>query len=226
MSIEGQSILRNLGEVAAERSSRLNDADFAARVDEVKRYQHDRFQRSYADLLASPRYARAARFFLEDLYGPTDFSARDAQFARIVPAMVKLLPSQLLATVTALAELHALSEQMDSAMGHALCSSGCDSLSYGRAWRRVGQPATRARQIELMLAVGSALDRYTRNPFLRHSLRLMRAPAHAAGLGALQEFLESGFDNFREMRGAREFLDTIAKRERELAERLFGGGDL
>ena len=62
-----------------------------------------------------------------------------------------------------------------------------------------------------MLAVGSALDRYTRNPLLRASLRLMRGPAAAAGLGALQGFLERGFDTFREMRGAREFLDTVAR---------------
>jgi hypothetical protein len=40
----------------------------------------------------------------------------------------------------------------------------------------------------------------------------------------LQGFLERGFDTFREMRGAREFLDTVASRERQLAARLFAGG--
>jgi hypothetical protein len=40
----------------------------------------------------------------------------------------------------------------------------------------------------------------------------MRGPAHAAGLGVLQAFLESGFDTFGEMRGATEFLDTMATR--------------
>jgi hypothetical protein len=74
--------------------------------------------------------------------------------------------------------------------------------------------------------VGSALDRYTRNPLLRHSLRLMRGPASAAGLGALQHFLETGFDTFREMRGAAYFLDTVAQRERRLAAQLFAGGDV
>ena len=61
-----------------------------------------------------------------------------------------------------------------------------------------------------MMAVGSALDRYTRNPLLRTSLRLMRGPAAAAGLGVLQAFLERGFDTFRDMRGAQEFLATVA----------------
>ena len=44
-------------------------------------------------------------------------------------------------------------------------------------------------------------------------------------LGALQAFLERGFDTFREMRGADEFLRTVATRERALAARLFAGED-
>jgi hypothetical protein len=87
----------------------------------------------------------------------------------------------------------------------------------------VGRPDWRERQIVLMLAVGEALDRYTRSALMRHSLRLMRGPAHAAGLGALQEFLERGFDTFREMRGADGFLSLVAQRERDLAMRLFAG---
>ena len=60
----------------------------------------------------------------------------------------------------------------------------------------------------------------TRNPLLRHTLRLMRGPARAAGLGELQRFLESGFDTFKAMGGAREFLSIIAARERALARAL------
>jgi len=37
----------------------------------------------------------------------------------------------------------------------------------------------------------------------------------------LQRFLETGFDTFREMRGAEFFLQTIAGRERSLAAQLF-----
>jgi hypothetical protein len=37
----------------------------------------------------------------------------------------------------------------------------------------------------------------------------------------LQAFLESGFDTFREMRGAREFLDIVVRRERAIAASLF-----
>ena len=60
----------------------------------------------------------------------------------------------------------------------------------------------RVRQIDLIVEVGKALDRYTRNPWLRHTLRVMRAPAKAAGLSAMQQFLELGFDTFGAIGGA------------------------
>ena len=40
-------------------------------------------------------------------------------------------------------------------------------------------------------------------------------------MGALQTFLENGFDAFGAMRGAREFLATIQSRETALAARLW-----
>lgn len=222
MSPEGQTILDNLVRVARERERRTREAGLEARVTAVKRYQHARFERTYADLLSTPRYARAARFFLEDLYGPHDFTQRDAQFARVVPGLVRLFPHEIVLTVLSLSELHAISEEYDTRMGQALDGSALDRHQYVRAWRATGEPAGRARQIDLMLAVGQALDRYTKHTVLRHSLRLMRGPARAAGLGALQNFLETGFDTFRDMRGAADFLNTIATRERALADALFG----
>ena len=226
MTAIGESILRSLQAVAAERAGRAADPALAARAAAVKAFQHGRFAHSYADLLADKRYAKAATFFLNDLYGAADFSERDTQFARIVPALVRMFPREIVRTVADLAALHALSERLDSAMARLLQTAAIDSQRYGEAWRAVGEPAAREQQIVLMLAVGTALDKYTRNPLLRHSLRLMRSPAKAAGMGALQHFLETGFDTFRAMGGAREFLHTIAQRERAMSALLFDGGSL
>lgn len=221
MNAQGQAILGRLAAVAAERRTRAADPALADRVREVKRFQHARFEQSYADLLGQPRYAKSARFFLEELYGPADFTARDDQFARVVPAMVRMFPHEIVCTVANLAELHALSEILDTAMGRAIAAAAIDAGQYGQAWRQVGRAPDRERQIALMLSVGSDLERYTGRALLRHSLRVMRGPANAAGLGALQRFLETGFDTFREMHGADIFLRTISDRERALAAALF-----
>ena len=218
----GEKILEHLGAVRVERAARTADAALARRVTHVKRYQQTRFALTYADLLATPRYAGAARFFLDDLYGPGDFSQRDAQFVRIVPGLVRLFPAEVVATVEALTALHALSEQLDSEMARHVGDQPLTAVTYVSAWRSTGQPTSRQRQVDLMLKVGHALDVYTHRPLMRHSLRAMRMPARAAGLSALQSFLESGFDTFRELHGADEFLSQIEKRERSLAASLFG----
>ena len=215
------AILKDLAAVSTERQARAGDADFAARVEAVKRYQQRRFELTYADLLTHPRYAGAANFFLSELYGPSDFTQRDAQFARIVPALVRLFPAEVVGTVQALAALHALSEQLDSQMGRVLIEGDVDAAGYVRAWQQCGNASAREQQITMLAQVGHALDALTRNPLLHHSLRLMRGPARAAGLAALHLFLESGFDTFRAMRGADEFLGLICSRERALAATLF-----
>lgn len=219
------SILTDLARVEAQRAARAAEPHWAARVIALKEYQQSRFRRSYADLLVSARYAAAARFFLDELYGPRDFSQRDAQFARVVPTLVRLFPREIVATVGMLARLHAISEELDSTMARHLRASTLDAAGYLSAWRATGRPPDREQQIVLTLAVGAELDRLTRKPLLRQTLRWMRAPAHAAGLGALQEFLELGFDTFRAMKGADDFLGRIGDNERRLAAVLFGTVD-
>jgi hypothetical protein len=224
-SLLGQAILADLHTVHTQRQLRAQDAALAARVLSLKAYQHARFAHTYADLLASERHGPAARFFLDDLYGPGDFTQRDTQFARVVPALVRLFPADLVQTVAALSGLHALSEQLDTALAGAGSSPQWTAANYRQAWCSSCTPPDRERQITLTLEVGQSLDRYTRKPLLRQSLRLMRGPASAAGLGTLQTFLERGFDTFRAMRGADAFLTTIAQRERALAAQLFGSAD-
>jgi hypothetical protein len=228
MTSPSEQILDGLQVVARERAARRAEPSLGQAVAAVKHYQHARFGQTYADLMAQPRYAQAAEFFLTDLYGPADFTDRDAQFARVVPALVRLFPGRIVNTVAELSELHALSERLDTAMARqCLRVFGPRTMggaAYGELWRAVGEPASRERQIGLMVAVGQALDGYTRSMMLRQTLRLMRGPAAAAGLAALQGFLERGFDTFRGMHGADYFLSTIASRERALAAALFAGG--
>lgn len=229
-SAHREAILADLATVEHERTRRAGDAALAARVTALKHYQQQRLAATYADLRATPRYREATAYFLEELYGPGDFVQRDAQFARIVPAVVRLFPAEVVDTVAALARLHALSESFDTAMGAVLEANPDDDggsvspAAYGRAWRAVGDAPGRERQIGLLLQVGQALDRHTRSRLLRASLHMMRVPARAAGLEALQHFLERGFDAFGAMGGAREFMQQVGMRERALAAQLFAAG--
>jgi hypothetical protein len=198
-------------------------------VGQVKGVQSRRFAGTYADLLAGGAFAAPARFFMTELYSDKDFAERDAQFARIAGAIEKFFPAQVVDTAVTLAELHALTEELDQAMALAwLAQEGDDSSDarrYALAWREVGRRQDREGQLTVVLRIGREMTRLTRTAGLRVMLRMMRGPAAAAGLGSLQRFLETGFDTFAAMAkrrgGAEEFLEIIEAREAALLTLLF-----
>lgn len=214
-------ILSHLASVEGERRRRASVENLPARVTALKEFQQRRFAHTYADLLTTARYGPASKFFLDELYGPDDFTQRDAQFARVVPALVRLFPREILETVSALVGLHALSERLDTATATHLDSTAIDSHRYIAAWQQAGRAPERQEQIHSTANIAARLDRLTRRPLLRNSLRLMRGPAKAAGLNELQTFLELGFETFRKMNGASEFIADVQFREKTLASALF-----
>ena len=226
--MDAAETIRNcISDVTALRLSRQSDPALAQAVLEVKQLQSRRFMGTYADLMADPIVEPATRFFLDELYSPGDFTARDDQFGRIANTLQTVFPKPVVQTAVSLGVLHAQTEQLDQAMGRIWLTLGGtpDAARYVAAWRAVGERHARHEQLDSVLTIGKDLTRLTRMPGLRTMLRMMRKPAQAAGLGALQHFLETGFDTFGALarqRGAVErFLSTVHEREAQLMEAMF-----
>jgi hypothetical protein len=209
--------------VSLLRQSRMADPALQAACLEIKRFQAQRFKATYADLLVNPRYQRAALFFLNELYGDKDYAQRDQQFSRIASTVARLFPAAVVETAAALAEVHALTEDFDDRMAQQwrIATESSVAARYIQCWRAVADMPARGRQLQVVLHLGQELDRLTRMRGLRSLLRMMRAPAAAAGLSALQSFLEKGFDAFANMKGAREFLAVVKERESAWMASLF-----
>ena len=219
-------LFRQVERVRALHEERAASIKLAAALDRLAAWQTRRLNATYADLAAEPRYARATAFFGSDLYGPGDFSRRDADLARVVPVMRKVLPQGVIATIAGAMELSALSRELDRALLAKLPAGAALSVAtYCAAYRALGNRDARERQIELIVVVGRALDRYVDKPLIRSALAAMRQPARVAGLSALQDFLERGFAAFREMGGADEFLATVESRETALMNAIFAGNN-
>jgi hypothetical protein len=194
-----------------------------ARLGELKRWQADRLERTYADFSAQPRYRAATAFFIGDLYGAKDFSSRDQAMLRILPVMARMLPESAVETAALAIELEALSEELDHGLAQALDPGPITGESYARAYRKGSGREARERQVQLIDATGRRLDALVRKPMVAQMLKLMRRPARMAGLADLQDFLERGFAAFRAMQGADEFLATVKGRETRILNRLFSG---
>jgi hypothetical protein len=214
----GASLKRAMHELIA---SRQPDPAIAGAKHRVRMWQNKRFAHTYADLARQPRYAPAVEFFLTELYSDVDTAARDSDLDRVLPVMIKVAPVPALETIRDAIAFEALCERLDAEVARHLGHARLGVKTYGDAFRACGQPALRRRQIDYVESIGDALDRLTRWPMVGTTLRMMRGPAKSSGLSALQDFLERGFHAFKRMRGAKEFLATIAERESAVVERLF-----
>lgn len=195
---------------------------------ELRRWQAVRLARSFEGFMDHPGRRPAAEFFLSDLYGDRDFSQRDADIARVVPRMQRLLPQGLLETLADAIELGALSHAFDLRMAEWLQANAgnrrkLDDALYAEAYRAVGRPRLRAHQIDLIVRAGYGLGMALKTRGVSTLLTVLRGPARAAGLGELQSFLERGFGAYAKLEDVGAFVHDIEAHEREVSRRLLAG---
>jgi len=198
-------------------------AETDAGLSGLRAWQAERLARTYADLRKDPQYAAAIEFFLRDLYGPQDFSQRDRDLARAWRHLRRALPRVALEILARAIELQVLTAELDLAMAGVLAPGPVSAAGYAAAYRAVGRRTARCRQIELIVGIGTDLRSIVRHAWLGRLLRAAHGPAHAAGFGALQDFLERGFAAFRAMSDTERFLQAIRDREMQFLNEMMPG---
>lgn len=232
MSKPGAERLRNMLRRNHGIAARVQEADFPlAEFDLLQQWQRARLSRSFADFARQEGYRRAVYFFLSELYGGLDFRERDQDMGRVLPVMIRFLPDYALATMSEAFELQAISLEYDMDMAAYMAQrwpgkQDLDSLDmerYCEAYRASSDRAGRERQIVLIRKLGYDLDKLVRLPLVNSLVRLMRGPAHLAGFGKLQQFLEEGLAAFRALPDAGLFIETIYQRETDAMQKMFTG---
>ena len=197
-------------------------------LDLLRTWQADRLERTYADLLESPRYAPACRFFLDDVYAAKDFRQRDHEIKHLYAIMSRILPDFLLKLVKKVVELNDLTNSLDeellAALRHDLgVTDHITPELYAEGYRVCNNYAERAYQIELIDEVGHMVDLTTKIPLVATTLKLARGPVSRAGWHELHDWIERGFTAFQHIHGAQYFLETIKQREMHILGRIFAG---
>lgn len=217
--------LLSLGRGRMRRSAR-DDRDMPALERFLRQWQVERLSRTHADLLASSEYGPAARYFLNDIYAPKDFSQRDADLLALYEFFRRFVPPPALRVLEHAVELNDLTttldhQLMDNMRQHLGVTDSFTTEQYLTAYRMADYD-DRLRQIRLIVAVGSELTKLGRLPFVGLTLHAAHGPAHHLGWGELQDFLERGFDAWRTMKDANYFLHQIETRETRILNRIFG----
>lgn len=199
----------------AEQSNLLD------KVHNLQAWQCQRLLATHADLARQKRYQLAMEFFVDELYGPKDFSQRDADLARVIPKLASVLPQKAMSALDDALALNALSFELDLEMARLLGDSTLDRDSYALAYRQVGHQEAREHQIEIIAHLGQQLADVVHIRGIGMLIKLARRPAKMAGLLTLHEFLERGFHAFKALGDVHSFIDPVIARERELMLQLF-----
>ena len=201
------------------------DSSLEAPMAELSKWQAERLKITHQDLYQAPRYHEGLEFLLKDLYAPKEFTQRDDDLERIFPVAVKLLPDNLLYTISLLVELNLLTQQLDKSLADVLFNhlkvSEISEASYCEAYRLCDNKSQRLHQTQLIANIGNDLDVYVRSRLVRFTLKVTRSPAEVAGLGNLHSFLRRGFSAFQEMNGVDELLTVIIRRETTILEAIY-----
>lgn len=202
----------------------LSDPERLREYERFLAWQLDYMLPFFREFEERPDTAAAVEFVISDLTG-TGISARDSDIARVIPVMTRLLPDRAMQALASAMELNArtLEINFDICMRLSKTVSIADGLSerqYCEAFRHSTTIEECLEIIELTIDLGRTLKRLIGIPLLGITLRAMHRPAHAAGFGALQDFLEKGFTTFRAIDDVEYFLDRFSERLTSFYTRL------
>ncbi len=218
-----QEIIKHIHRVNALRdlAGQLGVMPF---IHQLQHWQCERLLVSHEDLAKQKRYQKAMAFFVEELYGPKDFSQRDADIVRVIPKLARVLPDKAMNAMDDALSLNALSFDLDMAMAQYLKTHFPDQSinrdSYAEAYRYVGRADARAHQIDIISHLGDQLADVIKIRGIGMLISLSRRPAKLAGLIALHEFLERGFNAFNAIGDVQSFIQPVLTREKALMHSL------
>lgn len=203
----------------------LDDEKLLTSYDRFAYWQLGNLLPFFSDLHEKEGYGDAIDFTMSDLAG-VGISERDRDLERAAPAITTMLPLRALQTIAAAAQMNARVLEVNISICRCLLVDGelpepITERDYCIACRKASSYEECMELVHLIIGLGRTLEHLVRVPLIGATLRAMRAPAHAAGFGALQEFLETGFRTFRQIPDIDHFLDEIETRMDEVFGRIY-----
>ncbi|MDH4073117.1 MAG: hypothetical protein OEV41_08440 [Gammaproteobacteria bacterium] len=212
----------------------LADPDFYEAYDRYTDWQLSYLLTWFRDLHEIEGYGEAIDFIMSDLAG-VGVAGRDRDLERVAPVITATLTERALDTVASAAELNTRVLEINLAICRNLMADGrlparIAEHDYRVACRRSSSYDECVGLTHLVADLGETLKALVGVPMIGVTLRAMHRPAHAAGFGALQDFLETGYHTFRQIPDIDHFLEQIRLRMTDVFAHIYlspigGAGD-
>ena len=222
MSETLDKIISHLEQTASLRE-RIENQQKLSQLHAVQQFQCERLLASHHQMVENRKFRPAIEFFIEELYGPKDFSQRDRDIARVAPKMANLLPEKALTSLETALHLNALSLELDWQIVEQSNGEVITRDSYARAYRQCDNREAREAQLTFIGQLGDDLADVTRIKGISTLLTLSKHPAKVAGVASLHAFLHRGFKAFKKLGDVDAFIKPVLAEEFRIMDMLFDG---
>jgi hypothetical protein len=211
---------RKKKEKPAEEPSVLDSAtsDELFIVDQVRKIQVQRLQKTYADFFANPEYTKISRYFFEQIYGAGDKASRDAAFNKIYEKLSAAVNPKRIVRVTQLKQLNELTDELDLRVAREFIRSrkkhAMTLEDFEACYRALNNKEEREIQLQLLIDTTRFFHKLAHVPLLGFVIKPTQLAARALGVEYIMEFFMEGYRSFKSVKNAEPFMQAIEERER------------
>lgn len=201
------------------------------RLQDVQAWQKKRMQQTHSKQFAEKQNLLMAEYFLNRLYGGTDFDALAQQIARLskyAHKAEKLIPDNAIKTGTAGVSLAILAVQLDEHVAMQLLQDyhpyePLTDEMMRLTYLKLDQMQGRLKQLDLLDQLGKSLDKYMRSFVVYAAFKMCKGAAHKYNFNVMYDFMQDGFLAMKPLKSAEKFVKDFTAVERQIIEQVHAG---
>ncbi len=206
----------------------------AKRLQDVQNWQKQRMKYTHEVFFSVPEHHLMTQYFLNRLYGGSDFNILAKQIDRIIRnagIVEKIIPASAIRTGFAAVGLAVLAIRLDEEIAiDVLNTYGADEPLTDDIMRqtylKLDQAAERNHQMDLLDELSLSLDKYVRSALVKSAFKMSRGMAYKYKIDPLYEFIQEGFDAMKPLGSAEEFVKIFSSEERHIITKVHAGDPL
>ena len=207
------------------------DPVIAQRLQDVQNWQKERMKYTHEVFFSVPEHHLMTQYFLNRLYGGSDFDILARQIDRIIRnagIVEKIIPASAIRTGFAAVGLAVLAIRLDEEIAiDVLNNHGADAPLTDEIMRqtylKLDQAHARNHQMDLLDELSLSLDKYVRSALVKSAFKMSKGMAYKYKIDPLYEFIQEGFDAMKPLGSAEEFVKIFSTEERHIIARVHAG---
>lgn len=201
------------------------------RLQDVQHWQRQRLHRSHHVLFNQPNNTALAHYFVDRLYGGSEFDDIAFQIQRLVKhahKVEKIIPETAIQTGVHGIDLAIFAIELDEQVAEYLIENHAPDTPITNDMMRLSylaleQKDTRLKQMQMADEFGQNLDRYLRSFVIQTAFKMCKSVAYKHNFNTIYDFMQDGFTAMKPLKSASTFVHAFTEQEKHVILNVHAG---